>query len=98
MTAMPPYPVLCHAPGCGASARFKIAARWSDGVTRELKTYSLACPVCVSELLAAARRKQVACRLAPGEALDPPGVFEMAAGARDRELTRRPDLEAETPP
>jgi hypothetical protein len=91
---MPPYPVLCYAPGCGTPARFKIAARWSDGVTRELKTYSLACPGCVAGLVAAARRKQAACRLAPGETLDPLGVYEMAAGARDRELTRRPDLEA----
>lgn len=93
MTQMPPYPVLCYAPGCGAPARFKIAARWSDGVTNELKTYSLACPDCVKELHAVAAAKQAACRLAPGEKMERPGVFELARGNRDRELVRREDLE-----
>ena len=35
---MPPYPVLCYRPGCGKPAVYKIAARWSDGVTEELTT------------------------------------------------------------
>ena len=51
---MPPYPVLCYAPGCTRPAAFKVAARWSDGVTGELKTYSLACPDCLAKLFAAA--------------------------------------------
>ena len=90
---MPPYPVLCYAPGCGRPARFKIAAAWSDGTTRELKTYSLACPDCLPALFARAREKQPRCRLAPGETLQPPGVYELARGARDQELVRREDLE-----
>lgn len=90
---MPPYPVKCYAPGCGGLAAFKIAARWSDGVTNELKTYYLSCPTCLADLFARATVKQKACRLAPGEKLDPPGVYELTRGTRDRGLVRRPDLE-----
>ena len=90
---MPPYPVVCYAPGCGTPAQFKIAARWSDGVTHELKTYYLACPDCLPDLFAKARAKQAACRRAPGETLEPPNFFELARGNRDRELVRREDLE-----
>ena len=90
---MPPYPVLCYAQGCGRPAHFKIAARWSDGVTRELKTYYLACPGCLASLFADARLKQPLCRLAAGETLEPPEVYELNRGARDQELVRREDLE-----
>lgn len=91
---MPPYPVTCYAPGCSAPAVFKIAARWSDGLTDELKTYSLACPDCVSKLFADAATRRAACRLAHGETLDAPGIFEIARGDRDRVLKRRADLES----
>jgi len=90
---MPPYRVLCYRPGCGKPAAYKIAARWSDGVTEELKTYALSCPDCLADWLARSRQKQAACRLAPGEILEPPGVYELKGGARDRELKRRTDLE-----
>jgi hypothetical protein len=91
---MPPYPVLCYSPGCGAAAAFKVAARWSDGVTHELKTYALACPGCLPALFRTAAAKRAACRLAPGETLDEPGVYDLGRGERDRALKRRPDLEA----
>ncbi len=90
---MSPYPVLCSRPGCGELARYKVAARWSDGVTQELKTYGLACPACLAEQYARARAKQSACRLAPGETLEEPGVYELARGRRDHQLQRRADLE-----
>jgi hypothetical protein len=90
---MPPYPVNCS--GCGAAAVYKIAARWSDGVTGELKTYALSCASCLAAQLARSRVKQAACRLAAGETLEPPGVYELARGRRDRQLTRRTDLEAQ---
>jgi hypothetical protein len=90
---MPPYPVLCTAPGCSTPAAYKVAARWSDGLTDELKTYGLACEGCVGRLYAAAVRKRAACRLAPGETLDEPGVYELHRGERDKALRRRPDLE-----
>ena len=90
---MPPYPVLCYAKGCPHEAQYKIAARWSDGVTRELKTYFLACAECLPELYRTARVKKAACRLAAGETLGDPVVFELRRGARDRELVHRPELE-----
>lgn len=90
---MPPYPVRCYALGCQETAAFKVAARWSDGQTDELKTYALACPACLPALLAAARVKRSACRLAAGETLDAPGVYELTRGGRDRQLVRRPELE-----
>jgi hypothetical protein len=90
---MPPYPVICYAAGCTNPAAFKIAARWSDGVTHELKTYYLACPGCLSKLYASAVTKRAACRLAPGETLEKPGVYELNRGERDKALKRRTDLE-----
>jgi hypothetical protein len=90
---LPPYPVICYANDCSGEAVYKIAARWSDGVISELKTYSLACGGCVSELYRAARVKKAACRLAAGETLGEPEVFEMTRGRRDRELVRRRELE-----
>jgi hypothetical protein len=90
---MPPYPVLCYTRGCGRPAVYKIAARWSDGVTEELKTYALSCSECLADWLRRSREKQVACRRAPGEILEAPGVYELARGQRDRALVRRPDLE-----
>jgi hypothetical protein len=90
---MPPYPVLCSCPGCGQPAVYKIAARWSDGVTQELKTYALACAGCVAAAFARSREKQAACRLVAGETLEVPGVYELARGKRDQQLARREDLE-----
>lgn len=90
---MPLYPVCCYAPGCSQPAVYKIAARWSDGITEELKTYFLCCEQCLRRLYAEAGVKRAACRLAPGETLEEPGVYELHRGGRDRSLKRRPDLE-----
>jgi hypothetical protein len=87
------YPVMCYSAGCPNRAEFKIAARWSDGVTTELKTYSLACTACLPALLKSAMGKRAACRLAPGETLQAPGVYELHRGDRDQTLRRRADLE-----
>lgn len=93
---MPPYPVICYSPKCPSLAAFKVAARWSDGITDELKTYFLSCPDCLAKLIAMAVSKRAACRLAPGETLDAPGIYELNRGERDKTLRRRYDLE-ETP-
>jgi hypothetical protein len=90
---MPSYPVRCCSPGCEQLAVYKIAARWSDGVTGELKTYALTCAGCLREWFARSRAKQAACRRAPGETLEAPGIYETARGRRDQELVRRDDLE-----
>jgi hypothetical protein len=90
---MPPYPLRCYRPGCEQPAVYKIAARWSDGATEELKTYALTCAACLAEWYRCSCVKQAACRLAPGETLDRPGIFELVRGNRDRQLRRRNDLE-----
>jgi hypothetical protein len=89
---MPLYALFCSR-GCGRPAVYKIAARWSDGITQELKTYALCCPECLAASLQAGRAKQAACRTAPGETLGPPGVYELCRGRRDAQLARREDLE-----
>ena len=91
MRAMPAYPVHCS--DCASTADYKIAAEWSDGPTRELKTYSLSCEGCLNSLFAAAIAKQRVCRLTPGETLATPGVYELNRGAPNHELLRRMDLE-----
>jgi hypothetical protein len=90
---MPPYTVVCRTPGCGRPAQYKIAARWTDGVTAELKTYALCCENCLAESFANSRRKQASCRLAPGEELHPPGIYLLQRGQRDQQLVRLDDLE-----
>ena len=90
---MAPYPLICYGPGCGRPAGHKIAARWSDGLTRELKTYALSCEGCLREQFRQALVKRSACRLAAGESLDQPGIFALARGRRDCDLERRTDLE-----
>ena len=92
---MPPYPILCHQPGCARPAVYKIAARWSDGITEELKTYGLTCAACLAEWYRQSRAKQAACRRAPAEILEPPGIYEVGRGMRDRQLPRRLDLEGQ---
>ena len=90
---MPPYAVLCYTKGCGQKAVYKIAAQWSDGQTGELKTYALSCAACLPEWFAASRAKQAACRLAPGEVLEQPGVYHLERGQHDQELRRAEDVE-----
>ncbi len=91
--SMPPYTVMCYKAGCPNPAAFKIAARWNDGLTHELKTYSLGCEDCLPILYRSALQKRAACRLAPGETLDEPGIYELHRGDRDKQLKRRSDLE-----
>ena len=90
---MSSYPVLCYAPGCSRPAVFKIAARWNDGSTEELKTYSLACPDCLAARYEVAILRRASCRLAPGESLEAPGIYELHRGDRDKTLKRCPEFE-----
>jgi hypothetical protein len=90
---MPPYPIYCYTRGCGNLADFKIAARWSDGLTQELKTYGLFCPTCLPTMFRRSQERNRACRRAPGEKLDPPGIYRFVAGQRDVERQRLSDLE-----
>src|SRR2546429_7743659 len=92
---MPPYPVRCYRRGCDKLAVYKIAARWSDGITHELKTYALSCAACLAEQYRIGCAKQRDCRLTSGETLEAPAIYELARGQRDPQLTRREDLERE---
>ena len=90
---MTPYPLYCYRPGCGRLAVYKIAARWSDGITEELKTYALCCEECLPDWFRRSREKQAACHAAPGEILEPPGIYHLERGRRDRQLHRLDELE-----
>ncbi len=92
---MPPYPVLCYTPECGKTAAYKVAARWSDGVTHELKTYGLACEKCLPAWFRRARERQAVCRRTTGESLDSPGIYRMSPGERDQQLERLTEMENE---
>lgn len=86
------YPITCYS--CDAPAEYKVAAEWSDGQTRELKTYALSCAGCLAASFAKAKVKQARCRLLHGETLAVPGIYAIRRGNRDAKLVRRPDLEA----
>jgi hypothetical protein len=90
---MPPYPIYCYRKGCEKLAGYKIAARWSDGITEELKTYALSCEDCLADWFRHSREKQKACRLAARETLETPGIFLLQHGRRDRQLVRLKELE-----
>ncbi len=90
---MPPYQVLCSTPDCKNAAGYKIAARWSDGVVAELKTYSLCCEEHLCDWFRLARDKQKANHLTPGETLEPPGIYHLRRGQRDQALERLTELE-----
>lgn len=82
------YQPRCSAPGSRESAVYKIAAPWSYGNIRELKTYSL----CNEERLEAelARAKAAAAKVVPaeGETYGEVGVYRLTPGVRDSDLTR----------
>lgn len=90
---MPAYPIYCLTPGCKNLADFKIAARWSDGLVSELKTYSLCCESCLPASFQASKARQQGCRLLPNESFETPGIYELRRGQRDQALRRREDLE-----
>jgi hypothetical protein len=95
VSAMPmlPYTVYCYGAGCPHPAVYKVAARWSDGVTEELKTYGLFCAQCLPEWFRRSLAKQQACRRASNEILEPPGIYRLQRGRHDAELERLVDRE-----
>ncbi len=92
---MPPYTIRCYEPGCPQEAVYKIAARWSDGITAELKTYGLTCESHLAQWFQRSLAKQAACRRAKGETLETPGVYRMVRGRRDVQLERLGELETQ---
>src|SRR5262245_31636954 len=90
---MPSYPIFCYSKDCKNLAAYKIAAAWSDGVQKELKTYGLVCGQCLPEWFRRSRAKQKACHLAHGETLELPGIYKIERGLRDLQLQRLQELE-----
>ncbi len=88
-----PYRISCQGPSCPHEARFKVAARWSDGFTWEWKTYALLCSDCLREGYEQALARRRNCRLTPGETLDRTVILELAPGQPSMHMVRRADLE-----
>jgi hypothetical protein len=81
----------CSAQGCGQPAVYKVAAPWSNGTQRELKTYGLACEAHRQDLLARGKTSRKGLTLAQGENIGEVGVYQLIAGKRDAELPRLPE-------
>ncbi|MEZ6140615.1 MAG: hypothetical protein R3B84_08595 [Zavarzinella sp.] len=71
------YKIYCQTKNCGRTATHKVAARWSDGNTAEMKTYFLSCESCVEQHLLEAIQKQQTCKLLPEETLELPTIFQI---------------------
>ncbi len=95
---MPSYPVYCSSKACKNLATHKIAAQWSDGAHKDLKTYALCCPECLPAEFALSLQKHDLCRVLPGETLESPGIYHLKRGARDIQLQRLDELEREIIP
>jgi hypothetical protein len=85
------YRPACSAPGCGRPALYKIAATWSDGTSRELKNYGLACDGHRGSQLAAAQSRLRALDLSDGESVGPVELYVLRTGCRDVDLPRLSD-------
>lgn len=85
------YQPLCSSHQCGRPALYKVAAPWSNGTSKELKNYGLACAEHRDEQLARARSNREGLALAEGESLGQVGLYELKLGLRDVELKRLSD-------
>ena len=63
------YAPKCSDSGCGHTAAYKIGTVWSDGTSRELKNYGLACESRRDAQLERARQHRDGLRLAEGESV-----------------------------
>jgi hypothetical protein len=80
----------CSAPRCREPALYKIAATWSDGSSRELKNYGLACEQHRDQELALARRHHQRLRLAEDESVGSVELYLLRPGCRDAALVPIP--------
>jgi hypothetical protein len=78
----------CSAIGCDETAVYKIAATWSDGTSRELKNYGLACEAHRDSQLEVARLHHIGLRLSEGETVGPVELYLSLSGCRDTQLSR----------
>ena len=87
------YRPMCSHPACDQPAAFKIGAVWSDGTSRELKNYGLACAAHRQSQIERARKNRNGLKLADGETVGPIALFALEPGRRDIELVEVPDSE-----
>ena len=85
-------PSFTYQPQCSFSegnlpATFKVAAPWSYGSMRELKTYAVCREEYLEEAVARAKQEAAKLTLAEGETLGPIAVYPLLPGIRDGELT-----------
>ena len=80
------YRSACSTACCQEPAVYKIAASWSDGSSRELKTYGLACEQHRDHELAAARRRHERLPRGEDETVAPVELYRLIPGCRDRDL------------
>jgi hypothetical protein len=85
------YQPTCSAPECGKPAAYKIGAPWSNGTSRELKNYGLACEEHRQTQLAQALQHRQNLKLAEGETVGQVGLYQLVPGKRDTELPRISD-------
>ncbi len=88
------YTIQCTEENCGNLAQFKVASRWSDGITEELKTYALVCSTCLSVGFWRSMARYKACRLSPGEELDEPGIYHFEEPGKTGTLCRAKEIES----
>ena len=74
---MPLTVIKCSMPGCKEVAVSKVAAPWSYGNFRELKTYGFACPSHSDSVLAYALNRPKPTHFSPGETVGEIGVYQM---------------------
>jgi hypothetical protein len=84
--------VLCSEPGCEEHAVYKIAAPWSDGRFKELKTYGFACTDHLREVLRSAETRWLDYEPVKGEVVQDIGIYRYERGKSDRQLQRDEDI------
>ena len=85
------YRPMCSHPACDQPAAYKVGAVWSDGTSRELKNYGLACVAHRQSQLQRACQHRDGLKLADGETVGPVALFVLEPGRRDTELAEVPD-------
>jgi hypothetical protein len=85
--------VLCSEPDCEEPAVYKIAAPWSDGRFKELKTYGFACPHHLKDVLRSAEARWLDYEPVKGEVVQDIGIYRYEPGKGDRHLQRDQDVE-----
>ena len=80
------YRPMCSQAGCDRAAVYKIAAEWSDGTSRELKNYGLACSEHREMQSARARRHRDALRLQDWETVGEVRLYRFDPDRRDIDL------------